>query len=129
MSQPVRNADLVDLQQTRDRLRSTDRAIDPGGGGPHDPGMEARVARLEDDMKELKADMKAIRSDLSDIKVKLGALDGRFAGLEGRLGALPTSLQLIAFAVAIFVAAGVFRFFEPRPVFVPTSPPAISAPR
>jgi hypothetical protein len=133
MSDP-RNADsVVDLQRERERLRSSERStvasIDYGGGGPHDPGMEARVARLEQDMQEIKTDLKAVRSDLSDIKIKLAGLDGRFAGLEGRLGALPTSLQLLGFAVAVFLAAGVFRFFEPR--MFPAGPPqpAVTQPR
>ena len=28
--------------------------LEPNGGGPHDPGMEARVTRLEDDVREIK---------------------------------------------------------------------------
>lgn len=30
-------------------------AVDQGEGGPHDRGMEGRVARLEDDMRDIKA--------------------------------------------------------------------------
>ena len=67
-----------------------------GGGDTFDP-MEARVQRLEDDMAELRADVKAMRGDLSYIR--------------GKLDAMPTTTQLILFAIAIFVAAGVARYF------------------
>lgn len=69
-----------------------------GSGEPPDGGkLEARVDKLEDDMKELKADMKALRLDVAEIK--------------GMMKTMPTTLQLIGFAIAVFVAAGVFRFF------------------
>jgi hypothetical protein len=67
-----------------------------GGGEIFDP-MEARVQRLEDEMAELRTDVKAMRSDLSYIR--------------GKLDAMPTTTQLILFAIAIFVAAGVARYF------------------
>lgn len=70
-----------------------------GGGGGTSDGMEQRVGRLEEDVKELKADMKAIRIDLAEIK--------------GRLFSMPTTLQLIAFAIAVFVASGLLRYFAP----------------
>ena len=59
--------------------------------------MDARVDRLEDDMKELRANLKAIRSDLQYVR--------------GRLDAMPTTIQLLGFMVAIFAAAGVTRLF------------------
>lgn len=71
----------------------------PKGGGGSDDMLEARVGRLEEDVKELKSDMKAVRSDLSYIK--------------GRLDAMPTTIQLLGFVIAIFVAAGVAKFFMP----------------
>ncbi len=67
-----------------------------GGGEVLDP-MEFRVKRLEDDMSELKADVKAMRGDLSYIR--------------GRLDAMPTTIQLLMFLVAIFVASGLTRYF------------------
>ncbi|MEA2871848.1 MAG: hypothetical protein QOH67_1824 [Hyphomicrobiales bacterium] len=60
--------------------------------------MNARVGRLEDDVKELKTDVKAIRADVSYIK--------------GRIDAMPTTVQLLAFVIAIFVAAGVVNYFK-----------------
>jgi hypothetical protein len=59
--------------------------------------MEARVQRFEDDMRELKTDVKAIRIDLAYVK--------------GRLDSMPTTVQLILFAVAVFAAAGLTHYF------------------
>lgn len=52
-----------------------------GPGGPHDDGMEARVARLEADVAEMKADMKTALRDLSY--------------LRGRLEQLPTTWAMV----------------------------------
>ena len=68
-----------------------------GGGSDNIGGMETRVAALESDMKELKADLKALRVDVSYIR--------------GRLDSMPTTLHLLGFVVAIFVAAGLTRYF------------------
>jgi hypothetical protein len=59
--------------------------------------LEASIKETRDDMKALRADLHAMRSDLSYIK--------------GRMESLPTSIQLLGFAIAVFVAAGVLQFF------------------
>lgn len=69
-----------------------------GGGGTLDP-MEARVERLEEDVKELKADMKAIRADT--------------AAIRGQLGAMPTTIQLLGFIIAVLALAGFAKFLAP----------------
>ena len=51
-----------------------------GGGGPYDSGMEARVANLEQDMREVKA-------DLTDIKITLARLETRFDAVDAKLDA------------------------------------------
>ncbi len=38
------------------------------GGGPHDPGMEARVAKLEAHIEHIQSDINEIKSDLREIK-------------------------------------------------------------
>ena len=53
-------------------------ALAPGGSGPHDPGMEARVAKLESDVFH-------IRSDISEIKTILGRLAPRIDEMYGKL--------------------------------------------
>ena len=68
--------------------------LQPPGG---DDGMEVRLKRLEDDVRELKADVKGIGTDVNYIK--------------GRVDSMPTTIQLLGFVIAIFVAAGIMRFF------------------
>ena len=58
--------------------------------------MESR-ATLEADMKEVKSDLKKVLPDLSY--------------LRGKADAMPTTIHLIGFVIAIFVAAGVTRYF------------------
>ena len=58
--------------------------------------MESRAA--------LEADTKEIKSDLKKVLVELGYL-------RGKADAMPTTIQLIDFVIAIFVAAGVTRYF------------------
>ena len=38
------------------------------GGGPHDPGMEARVAKLEAHIEHIQSDVQEIKSDIREIK-------------------------------------------------------------
>ncbi|MFG1376980.1 hypothetical protein [Xanthobacter autotrophicus] len=53
--------------------------------------MEARVARLEDDMKEIRSDLKALRIDVAEMK--------------GRVASLPTTWQLITLVFGILGGA------------------------
>lgn len=62
-----------------------------------DGDMEARVKRLEEDFRELRSDVKATRLDIAEIK--------------GRIAAMPTTIQLAGFVVAIYVASGMLRYF------------------
>jgi hypothetical protein len=71
--------------------------LPPGDGGGTSDRMEARVGRLEEDMKEVKGDLKTLLRDTAEMK--------------GRLNAMPTTIQLIAFVVAIFAAAGLLKYF------------------
>ena len=89
--------DLTGLDRSVDELR---RSVRPGhgSGGGDGSGLFTRLDRLERSVASLDQDNKGIRSDLAYIK---GKLDG-----------MPTTLQLVAFAVAVFVAAGVFQFFR-----------------
>lgn len=65
--------------------------------GPLSKGSEGDAFDLGgagDDIKEIKADLKAALDDLAFLKEKVEAL--------------PTTLQLIAFAIVVFAAANVF---------------------
>ena len=74
-----------------------------GGGEAFDP-MDFRIDRLEGDMAEVKADVKALRVDV-------GLLRADMSYIRGRLDAMPTTIQLLGFVIAIFVASGLTRYF------------------
>ncbi|MET0705881.1 MAG: hypothetical protein ABWY82_03405 [Tardiphaga sp.] len=74
-----------------------------GGGEAFDP-MDFRIDRLEGDMAEVKADIKALRVDV-------GLLRADMSYIRGRLDAMPTTIQLLGFVIAIFVASGLTRYF------------------
>src|ERR1700693_6343698 len=42
--------------------------IPPGGGGPYNPSMEARVAKLESSVEYIQRDIGEIKTDIRDIK-------------------------------------------------------------
>lgn len=72
-------------------------ALPPDGPGGTSGGIEARIKRLEDDSKEIRADLKKLLADVAEIK--------------GRVSSAPTTIQLVGFALAIFVASGMLRWF------------------
>jgi hypothetical protein len=63
--------------------RSTNPPTPPGGSGPNNPGIEARVAKLESDVGH-------IRSDLSEIKSLLSRLAPRIDEMYGKLSYFST---------------------------------------
>lgn len=67
-----------------------------GGDGTYDP-MEPRVAALEKAFDRIDGKMDALIKDVAEIK--------------GRINAMPSTIQLLAFVVAIFVAAGILKYF------------------
>ena len=79
------------------------RSMADGGGEAFDP-MDFRIDRLEGDMAEVKADIKALRVDV-------GLLRADMSYIRGRLDAMPTTIQLLGFVIAIFVASGLTRYF------------------
>jgi len=94
---PRLNAENAEL---REKLRVKE--LGGSGAGPHDPSMDARVARLEDDMKEVKADLQTVKTDLAAIRADLGYLKGRMENLPTTWVMLTTLLgsqaALLAFA-------------------------------
>lgn len=65
--------------------------------------LEARVARLEDDVKELRGDMKVVRADLAELKGKVSMLPGYggIALIVGLMVALSTAVQVWAKFAAV----------------------------
>ena len=74
-----------------------------GGGEAFDP-MDFRIERLEGDMAEVKSDIKALRVDV-------GLMRADMSYIRGRLDAMPTTIQLLGFVIAIFIASGLTRYF------------------
>ena len=72
----------------------------PGGSGPHDPGVEARLARLEVNVDDIRTELQAIRVDI--------------ARMDGKLSNVPTTFQLVfmqaAIILAVFGGAMAFAF-------------------
>ena len=82
-------------QTLEERLGETDAALNVVQR--FSDGLQARVQRVEDDVKEIKTDLKTVLKDLSY--------------LRGKADSAPSTLQLIGFAIAVFVAAGVTHWF------------------
>ena len=94
-------AEIVDfgLRSQINKLETEVSRLKSGDGGGTSGGMDARVAALESDMKDIKADLKALVRDTAEIK--------------GKLSQMPSTLQLIGFVVAVFVASGLVKHFFP----------------
>jgi hypothetical protein len=78
--------------------------------------MEARLTKLENDMAEVKDLLgKQVVPLLTRIDERLKDMPSgkEFGELKGRVAQLPTAIQLPGFVPAVFVAAGVIRFFTP----------------
>jgi hypothetical protein len=60
--------------------------------------MEARVARLEDDMREIKTDLKALRDEMrqgfKELRSDMANLRAEVAEIKGRVSQLPTVWQV-----------------------------------
>lgn len=50
------------------QIRSTTKTLAQGGSGPHDPGMEARVAKLEAGIEYIGRTLDDIRADLRSFR-------------------------------------------------------------
>ena len=85
MTEPQREPQIKQEQETW-------KAAGPLSKGSEDETFDVREA--EKDIKEIKADLKAAVDDLAFLKEKVEAL--------------PTTLQLIAFAIVVFAAANIF---------------------
>ncbi|MCJ9692995.1 hypothetical protein MOV76_15415 [Rhizobium sp. PRIMUS64] len=71
-----------------------------GGGGGNSGDMEARVKRLEDDMKEIKGDLKTLLKDTSEIKGKVSGLPStwQIVGIVGAMLSIAIASGGIVFA-------------------------------
>lgn len=78
----------------QDALSASTEALKSGGGGGTFDGMEARVKRLEDDMKEVKGDLKSLLVTSAEIKTLLQSVSSKSdvesakAGLSDRISSI-----------------------------------------
>ncbi len=75
--------------------------VDSGGGGPHDPSMEARIAALETSVNDIKAVLQRLEPVITRMDERLKTLPSAesFGELKCRFASLPTRRFLLAFAV------------------------------
>lgn len=82
-------------QNSQSNIVNLGRIPPTGGSGPDDPGVEARLARLETNVDDIRKELQAIRIDI--------------ARMDGKLSNVPTSFQLLfmqaGLILAIFAAA------------------------
>jgi hypothetical protein len=79
------------------------------GGGPHDPGMEARVAKLEAAMEHLQADMAEVKAVLGRLEPKISEMFGAFPHLATKADVVkrPTVAGIIAIIAVIAAIASI----------------------
>ncbi|MBP2540036.1 hypothetical protein J2768_002473 [Agrobacterium tumefaciens] len=86
---------------------NTQPPLKSGGGGGTFDGMEARVKRLEDDMKEIKGDLKSLLKDSAEIK--------------GKISNMPSTWQIVGIVgvmLGLVIASGggilgLIRYLQP----------------
>lgn len=75
-----------------------------GGGPPHDPGMEARVAKLESDVDHLKTDVADIRTQVRDISNKIGEVATKLGVMEERTKHVATKAWVLAGVIVVLLS-------------------------
>lgn len=92
--------------------------LDGDDGGPHDPTMEQRVAKLEGavqgidkSLRELVPSIKQIADGMPKLREDVAELKGRMTGIEGQLRQLPTMWTLTTLVLSIFGLAFVLLKF------------------
>ncbi len=75
-----------------------------GGGNGGDSSLEARVASLEDKFERIDAKLDVISRDVS-------GLIREVSYLKGRVDAMPSTLQMLAFVLAVLGIAGLAKYF------------------
>mgnify|MGYP002781047370 CR=1 FL=1 len=63
--------------------------VEPPHRSGDDPGMDARVQRLEEDVRE-------IRKDIKSIDGRFVAIDARFASVEAKLASIEAKVDVLA---------------------------------
>lgn len=84
----------MSVERLDDRRLKGRQLLPTGGDGGNDDDMEARVKRLEDDMKEVKGDLKTLLVTSAEIKILLQSVSSKSdvesakAGLSDRISSI-----------------------------------------
>ena len=73
--------------------------------------MDARVERLEADIRDVKAILGRLEPAIGRMDDRLRGLQTDVAELKGRVSQLPTTVQLIGFVLAVLIAGGLLKHF------------------
>lgn len=102
--------------------------IATGGGGPHDPDMDARVTRLEEALSGInvtlgrldermnhlstKADVEQVRTSVASLAARLDAKADKadLALIDGQVRSLPTLPKLSALAALTVICVGLVEW-------------------
>ncbi|MDI1266823.1 MAG: hypothetical protein PS018_26520 [bacterium] len=88
-----------DLKLVVDGWASTASSLKGGDGGGTSDGMEPRVKALEDKFDKIDAKLDGLGKDVSYLK--------------GKVDAMPTTLQLGGFIIAVLAIAGLAKYLAP----------------
>ena len=78
------NKNIRDMnRKLLDQLEQYEGGGSPPGGSPHDPGMEARVARLEEALPRIEKRLDTVDAGLRTIEQSVTTVDGRLDALTG----------------------------------------------
>ena len=83
----------------------TNRGIVPGGGGPHNPDMEARVTKLETHMEYMRRDLDEIKADNRAVLGKLDGVANALTGIRSDVGDKASTKELWTIVVTVAVLA------------------------
>jgi|GEM_PF-2194320 len=105
--------DLEDNYRSDSHLR-----LQSGGGSGNNGGMEARVVKLENDVKVLDGKFDAVMKRLDGIDSDLKSIMKDVARIEGRVSTMPSTWQLLMMIVGIMgfafaLAFAILRFGIP----------------
>ncbi len=102
----------MDLRIDREKNNpdAGEHALPLTGGGGNTGGMEARVTALEARMGRVEEKIDRVEGKLDAISKTLADMRGDLSYLSGKVDSLPTTIQLLGFAIAIIVASGLVNW-------------------
>jgi hypothetical protein len=83
-----------------------------GGGPPHDPGMETRLAAVETRMDRIEVKLDALETRLRGVEVKLGEIGGKLDLLVGKIPSWwQAPVSAAGLLALLFAAVGLAQHF------------------